>query len=207
MSLSFRASSLRGMLVLLVPALLVSLPGLAQRGAADSPTALELIQQLQPSANSGTRGIRIPAEPSASGAPGTAAAPAKPMPPPRLATTAPAGVGAASISVRFGTGSAELAPEALRSLDALGQALTSAELAQFRFRIEGHTDTVGTAEANQILSERRAATVRDYLASRHRISPDRLEILGLGESQLLVTTPDETANARNRRVQVVNLGG
>jgi len=194
-------------------------PAAAQRAQGDAPALQDLIQQLQPS----TRGIRVPAQQPPSGAPvsgapiGAApaspapasAAAATPAPPPsRLAaTTAPEGTAAASLSVRFATGSATLTPDAERTLDVLGRALSSAQLAPFRFRIEGHTDTMGGQEQNQSLSERRATAVRDYLAARHGVNPSRLDTVGLGESQLLIPTPDETSEARNRRVQVVNLGG
>jgi OOP family OmpA-OmpF porin len=59
---------------------------------------------------------------------------------------------------------------------------------------------------NQGLSERRAAAVREYLIAQFGVSPERLVAVGLGESQLLVPTPPQTSNARNRRVQVVNIG-
>jgi outer membrane protein OmpA-like peptidoglycan-associated protein len=59
---------------------------------------------------------------------------------------------------------------------------------------------------NQGLSERRAETVRDRLVDDHGIAASRLDVVGLGETQLLVRTPDGTAEGRNRRVQVINLG-
>lgn len=121
-------------------------------------------------------------------------------------TTAPAGVPAASLTVTFATGSDRLTQDAMRELDRLGRALTSQELAPYRFRIEGHTDTVGAASLNQTLSERRAASVGRYLQERFGVSANRLETLGLGQTQLLVPTPDGTPNAQNRRVQVINLG-
>ena len=199
---------MRSRTTLLVGALLVLGPAgglsgaMAQRSQGETPSMHELIQQLRPQ----TRGIRMPSEPAAAtpaAASATLAAPA-----PRLAATAaPAGVGAASISVRFATGSSGLTAGATRSLDALGRALASPQLAPYRFRIEGHTDSVGSAELNRSLSERRAMTVRDYLSSRYGVDAGRLEAIGLGEGQLLVPTADETAEARNRRVQVVNLGG
>ncbi len=164
-------------------------PALAQRNGQDAEVN-RLIEQLQPS---GTRGIRVPG-----------AAPAEPA---RTATTAPAGVPAVSITVRFPSGSADLTPEAERQLAALGQALSSQALASYRFRIEGHTDTVGSVELNQMLSERRAAAVRDHLTRRYGIDPARLESIGFGKKQLLVSTPDQTPEPRNRRVQVLNLGG
>jgi len=112
-----------------------------------------------------------------------------------------------SITVTFPSGSATLTPEAERALAPLGRALTSRELAGYRFRIEGHTDTVGSRAANQALSERRAAAVREFLIVKYGVDPGRLVAVGFGETQLLVPTPDEVPNARNRRVQVVNIGG
>lgn len=129
--------------------------------------------------------------------------PAAARPPMRETTTdAPS----ASITVSFATGSAMLTPDAERTLAPLGQALSSRDLAGFRFRIEGHTDNVGGQASNQALSEQRAAAVRQYLIAKFGVAPDRLIAVGLGESQLLVPTPPQTSNARNRRVQVVNIG-
>lgn len=112
----------------------------------------------------------------------------------------------ASITVTFATGSAMLTPDAERALAPLGRALSSQDLSGYRFRIEGHTDTVGSAALNQALSERRAAAVREYLIAKFGVAPDRLVAVGLGDTQLLVPTPPQTANVRNRRVQVVNIG-
>lgn len=151
---------------------------------------------------------RVPA------APAVAAAPRVPPPPgakpgertaPPVADTTAGGAAAISLAVFFPTGSATLTPAAERELAPLGRALNAPQLASFRFRIEGHTDSVGDAASNQMLSERRAAAVREYLVRRWGVSPERLQAIGLGESQLLVPTPDETPNPRNRRVQVVNL--
>jgi OOP family OmpA-OmpF porin len=122
-------------------------------------------------------------------------------------TTAPEGTAAAALALPFQTGSATLAPDAEKVLDALARALNSPELARYRFRIEGHTDTSGEAPVNLALSERRAATVREHLVSRLGVAAARLEAVGLGETQLLVQTPDATAEPRNRRVQIVNVGG
>jgi len=130
----------------------------------------------------------------------------RPSAPPQE-TTAAAGSAAISLAVFFPSGSWVLTPQAERELAPLGRALSAPQLANFRFRIEGHTDSVGDANTNQGLSERRAAAVRDYLIQRWGVSPARLQAVGLGESQLLVPTPDETPNPRNRRVQVINLDG
>lgn len=121
-------------------------------------------------------------------------------------TTAPEGTAAAALALPFQSGSAALTAEAEKTLDALGRALNSPELARYRFKIEGHTDTVGEAPVNLALSERRAATVREYLVNRQGVAASRLEAAGLGETQLLVQTPDATAEPRNRRVQILNVG-
>ena len=162
---------------------------LAQQ-APQQPGAAEIIQQLRPQ----TRGIRIPGQED-------------PPPVQAAGTTAPAGVPALSMMIVFQTGSAELTPAAEAALLQLGAALASPDLAAYRFRIEGHTDTVGWPDQNMILSQRRAASVRDYLVKRFNINPARLETVGFGDSQLLIKTPSQVPEVRNRRVQVLNVGG
>jgi OOP family OmpA-OmpF porin len=112
-----------------------------------------------------------------------------------------------SLNVLFTTGSAELTPEAIQTLDDLGRALTNPALAAYRFRVEGHTDTVGGRDYNKTLSDRRAASVVDYLARRFNVDQTRLQPIGMGQDGLLIATPDQTPEPRNRRVLVVNTGG
>lgn len=69
-----------------------------------------------------------------------------------------------------------------------------------KLRIEGHTDTDGSAEYNQKLSETRAKAVYDYLTAKG-IDPARLEVVGLGESKPLDTSGTEAADEKNRRVE------
>ncbi len=198
---------------------LASLPTLhAPALAQTDPAAMDLIQRLRPTTGSGTRGIRMPgsdvgtATPAAPAVPAAAAAPPVATSQPRVApapvreTTAPAGVAAASLTVNFPSGSSSLTPAAMAAIAPLGRALNDPQLADFRFRIEGHTDTVGDETGNRALSQRRAEAVRDYLVRQFGIAPARLEAVGLGETQLLVATPDQMAEPRNRRVQVLNLG-
>ncbi len=66
----------------------------------------------------------------------------------------------------------------------------------------GHADTIGGHRANLALSRRRAEAVSAYLI-RMGIKPSRLEIVAKGERDLVVDTPDETANKFNRAVRVV----
>ena len=165
---------------------------------AQTPSSREIIEALRPTGDDvgPTRGIR-PVAPG--GQPGAQAPAAQPG---ARVTGAPS----VNLTVTFATGSAELTPQAIRTLDELGRALSSPDLAGFRFRVEGHTDTVGTTALNQSLSERRAAAVVQYLGSRFGIPASRLEAVGRGESQPLVSTGDEVNEPRNRRVQVVNIG-
>ena len=182
----------------------------------------DLLQSLQlPHGSAGTtRGIHtVPAvgdtgaaSSASTGTTGSVSgrASAAPHKQPQTATAAPAagtpGSGQANIYVEFKTGSAQLSPAAMKILNNLGTALTDPQLAGDRFRVEGHTDTVGSPETNKTLSEQRAAAVVDYLVNNFHIDRSRLESVGVGEEDLLVQTPPNTPEARNRRVRVLNLG-
>lgn len=178
------------------------LPAAAQSSPGVDPLVGRIIDQLTPGS---TRGIRVPQQEITQ--PGQNLPRARQADAPiRADTTAPTGTPALSVLVNFASGSAALSAEAERALAPVGQALASPALASFRFRIEGHTDTTGDAASNQALSERRAAAVRDYLVQRYGVSPNRLEVVGLGETSLLVRTGGQVPEVRNRRVQVLNIG-
>ncbi|MDR3534961.1 MAG: OmpA family protein [Acetobacteraceae bacterium] len=145
-----------------------------------------------------TRGI-IPAQPTT---PRVASAPAAAS----AATPCPAGSGVCALNIEFETGSASLTTDAQTTLDNLGKALASLQGSGFRFRVEGHTDTVGADAYNRTLSEERADTVTAYLAEHYAIDRGHLQPIGMGKDHPLVQTPDQTPEPRNRRVQVINLG-
>lgn len=67
--------------------------------------------------------------------------------------------------------------------------------------IVGHTDNVGSASFNQTLSENRAASVSDYLASLG-VNRNRLKIQGDGKRQPIVSNDTEENRAQNRRVEI-----
>jgi len=185
-------------------------PALAQ----SNPSAQQLIDQLKPSGtlSETTRGIKpLPPGPGPAGtiAPqndnSTGMAPAvAPVTP--LAGEAEPTHPSANINIDFLSGSATLTPSATAALDQLGKALTSQQLAAFNFKIIGHTDTAGDPATNQSLSEQRAAAVKSYLETKFGVQDSRLQSEGVGESDLAVPTPANTPNARNRRVEIVNLG-
>lgn len=116
---------------------------------------------------------------------------------------APAKAPSASVLITFVTNSAELAGQARSSLDVVAQALQSQRLAGLKFAIEGHADPRGTPEHNLKLSQARAESVVNYLASHHRIDRDRLRAIGKGDSELF--NPRQPAAPENRRVTITTL--
>jgi outer membrane protein OmpA-like peptidoglycan-associated protein len=68
-------------------------------------------------------------------------------------------------------------------------------------QITGHTDTVGSEGDNDTLSLKRAREIRETLIAEG-LSPTISRAVGRGERELLVATPDNTAEPRNRRVEI-----
>ncbi|MEM0985181.1 MAG: OmpA family protein [Pseudomonadota bacterium] len=100
--------------------------------------------------------------------------------------------------VSFAAGGATINEESARLLDALtGVAILCQD---YRIVIGGHTDTTGSALANQRLSEQRAQAVRTYLLELGVPSPG-LRAVGFGEVQPLDPGNTPEAHARNRRVE------
>ncbi len=101
--------------------------------------------------------------------------------------------------VEFASDSAELTPASRQILDA-----TAADLARhpdMRVEIAGHTSSTGPAEYNQMLSERRARAVADYLISTG-LDGDRFTVRGYGESEPVADNATREGRARNRRVEM-----
>jgi outer membrane protein OmpA-like peptidoglycan-associated protein len=71
-----------------------------------------------------------------------------------------------------------------------------------RVSIEGHTDDRGADDANQVLSQRRAASVRDALIALGA-DASRFQVVGLGEASPLADNTTTEGRARNRRVEVI----
>ena len=68
--------------------------------------------------------------------------------------------------------------------------------------IQGHTDNVGSNEANLKLSQDRAESVRTYLISK-KLPANRVTSVGFGESRPLASNDTEDGKAQNRRVEFV----
>lgn len=67
--------------------------------------------------------------------------------------------------------------------------------------VVGHTDSTGSEDYNQTLSERRANSVATYLAQQG-IAPSRMQISGMGESQPVASNANEAGRQQNRRVEI-----
>ncbi|HEV7767402.1 MAG TPA: OmpA family protein [Thermoanaerobaculia bacterium] len=100
----------------------------------------------------------------------------------------------------FDSGKSVLKPGAKNTLAKIATQLQTNPDA--RIEIEGHTDSVGSDAMNQALSEKRAAAVRDYLAS-HGLPAVRITISGQGESTPVASNDTAAGRQQNRRVELV----
>jgi outer membrane protein OmpA-like peptidoglycan-associated protein len=104
-----------------------------------------------------------------------------------------------SDKIQFETDKDTLLPESKKVLDNVAELL--AHNPQIKLvRVEGHTDARGTKEHNQTLSEKRAASVVQYLISKG-ISTERLTSVGYGSAYTLAFGNDEESWKINRRVE------
>ena len=107
------------------------------------------------------------------------------------------------LEIFFHVNSAEIATQARPSLIELGTALKDPQLAKAVILLSGHTDATGSAEHNQLLSERRAHSVKLFLIENFGVHSTQLISVGFGEEQLKnAEHPDAD---ENRRVQIVNM--
>lgn len=104
------------------------------------------------------------------------------------------------LKVRFGFNSSELSSSSRRQLDELGRAMQMDALRSLRFQIGGHTDSAGSDQYNEWLSQERAGAVAAYLSQQYGIGGDRLQAVGFGEREL--ADPQDPKSGVNRRVEV-----
>ena len=66
----------------------------------------------------------------------------------------------------------------------------------------GGTDSVGSAQYNYDLSQRRADAVVQYLAAKYGVAPHRFYLIGIGKDQYVASNDTSAGRKENRRVQV-----
>jgi outer membrane protein OmpA-like peptidoglycan-associated protein len=109
-----------------------------------------------------------------------------------------------TIDILFDPDSAIIRPGSYRTLGRIADTLTDPALLPYKFLIVSHTESGGRRDHNLIVSQRRADAIRDVLVTMFKLSPKRLQTLGLGEEQLRDAA--RPPSATNRRIQVVSLG-
>jgi OOP family OmpA-OmpF porin len=103
-------------------------------------------------------------------------------------------------SIHFASGKANITPDSYPDLREVGEILV--KWPELRIEIGGHTDSQGSAEFNQKLSENRARAVFDWLMKEFpQIDPKQYVIRGYGESQSIAGNDTPEGRARNRRVE------
>ena len=124
--------------------------------------------------------------------------PPPPAPPPRVEPP-PKSRTIILDDVLFGFDKIDIKPTGRRILDRLVKFLN--ENRDKRIDLEGHTDWIGTEKYNQGLSERRAASVRNYLI-KMGVSSSRITARGFGEARRIANNQTSEGRAKNRRVEV-----
>ena len=104
--------------------------------------------------------------------------------------------------INFDTGKATLKPESEAVLGEIQKVLSTR--ADWKMRVEGHTDNTGSKPANQNLSAQRAASVAAWLAA-HGIAKAQLTTQGFGDSKPVADNATDEGRARNRRVELVKM--
>jgi outer membrane protein OmpA-like peptidoglycan-associated protein len=102
-------------------------------------------------------------------------------------------------NITFKTGSSDLNADFYKVLDGVGMVVDEYE--KTLIVVEGHTDNVGADDMNQALSERRAMSVGQYIATKG-INSQRVLTAGFGESRPIASNDSDAGRAQNRRVEV-----
>jgi len=102
-------------------------------------------------------------------------------------------------SITFALNSSDLNAQFYNALNGVGMVLK--EYDKTLIEVAGHTDSSGSAEYNQSLSERRAQAVAGYLASQG-VKQQRLMTVGAGETRPVASNDTEQGRAANRRVEL-----
>jgi len=106
----------------------------------------------------------------------------------------------AETSVKFGFNKDNLTPKAKEALDQLAGNIASTK--GYIIALEGGTDSVGPADYNYDLSQRRANAVIQYLATKYNVPAHKIYVIGLGKDKPVESNKTSNGRADNRRVDV-----
>lgn len=106
-----------------------------------------------------------------------------------------------TLSITFDTGKAVIKENHHQELNMVADKLH--KFANSTTVIEGHTDNVGSAAANNKLSQKRAESVRDYIVKTFGIDGSRITAKGYGPSKPVASNKTENGRSKNRRVEAV----
>ncbi len=101
--------------------------------------------------------------------------------------------------IQFESGSDRVKAESFKKLDMLVQFFK--DTPNLEVEISGHTDNVGSAESNLILSKKRAQVVADYLISKG-VNPKQLKVTGFGADKPIADNATDDGKAQNRRIEM-----
>jgi outer membrane protein OmpA-like peptidoglycan-associated protein len=148
----------------------------------------DIVRALQPP-------VQTPQSPTVQyrGIPTTTNLPAAAIP------TVPLPKTAVALNVYFATNSDRIAPKYYVELDKLGAALTRLPST---VEIAGYTDSLGSDRFNQVLSERRALSVKLYLEQHFTLPAERLLAKGYGKNRPRASNETESGRRQNRRIEV-----
>jgi outer membrane protein OmpA-like peptidoglycan-associated protein len=186
--------------------------GMGAAFAADDVTEDQILKALTPTKKPLTRGLSIggPAEPAANPAETKFVTSIRGRTTRSLSKSEREEIAAIvqdkpkiDLEITFDYNSADISAKSLQSVQALGRALSNAELKGSTFVVAGHTDAAGGEVYNQELSERRAESIKKYLVDKYGITGTDLVTVGYGKSKL--KDPSQPMAETNRRVQVVNM--
>ncbi len=103
-------------------------------------------------------------------------------------------------SVHFGFNKDNLTPKAKAALDQLGSEIPNVK--NYIITVEGGTDSVGSEQYNYGLSDRRADSVIQYLASKYNVPAHKIYLIGLGKDKPVASNHTRSGRAQNRRVDI-----
>ena len=109
-----------------------------------------------------------------------------------------------NVNIEFATGKADITTAGLKQLN---DVLDQLSISGLRVELRGHTDNVGDSAANQLLSKKRAESVRDWIMSNagSQFPAERITARGYGDTVPVADNKTADGKAKNRRVEIVLL--